>query len=481
MLKIPKPLFVLLLVIFGSLGQNLVSAQISDSVPSTISSRDFIIRKINLKGNKVTKDYILLRELEVSPGDTLTGTRLNLFLADSRKNLLNTSLFNFVTLDLDTTNIKNFTLVDLTVDVIERWYIWPFPIFEFADRNFNAWLKDKDLRKVNYGGYLVWDNFRGRKESLTMLLRFGYDEKYQLFYEKPYINKKRTLGMGFGLAYNQSHEVAIKTVNDTLNFFKLKNGYPSKEYRAYVQLSFRPNIHNTHTLQFGYHNFQFQDTLFKLNPDYSNGQLNRVRFFSLKFKFKSDYRDFVAYPLHGYYFDFLIEKYGLGLVSGNQINNLFVQSTIRKYWQLSGRLYFASVLTAQFSNDHHIPYYLRQGLGYGRLFVRAYEYYVAEGQKFGLSRSNLKFAIIPTKVFSLNFIPLKQFSKIHFAMYLNAFWDMGYVDNKYNLPNELTNSLLHSYGLGLDLVTYYDIVFRMEISTNRMNETGFFIHFMAPI
>lgn len=159
-----------------------------------------------------------------------------------------------------------------------------------------------------------------------------------------------------------------------------------------------------------------------------------------------------------------------------------LESTFRKYWQLAKRWYFASLITAKFSSDKFIPYFIQEGLGYGRKFVRGYEYYVVDGQQYGLMRSNIKFAIIPTRVFNLKFIPTEKFSKIHLAMYLNAFFDSGYVQDLRNTyHNNLPNHFLYGYGLGLDLVTYYDVVIRFEVSTNKMHETGFFMHFMAPI
>ncbi|MCF8229303.1 MAG: hypothetical protein K9G58_04560 [Bacteroidales bacterium] len=457
------------------------SAKVSDSIPQASLDQIFVIDAIYLKGNKVTKDFIIYREMEFRAGDSLQGKIFNNSLRQTRENLLNTSLFNFVTMQIDTNDINHFVNVNVTIDMVERWYIWPFPIFEFADRNFNAWLKTKDFSKVNYGGYLVWDNFRGRKEKLTLLVRLGYDERYQLFYEKPYINKKQTLGLGFGFLYSQSHEIAVQTLNDTLNFLKLENNYPSRQYKAFTQVILRPDIHNTHTFQLGYEHFNFLDTVFKVNPRYSVGSKKKENYFSVYYKYKSDYRDFVAYPLHGYYFDLIFYKHGLGIIPDNEVDVLTLESTFRKYWQLSKRFYFASLLTAQFATDKPIPYHLRTGLGYGRYFVRGYEYYVIDGSNYGLSRSNLKFSLLPTKVFNINFIPVEQFSKIHFAMYLNAFWDMGYVEQRIPTHNELPNRLIYGYGLGLDLVTYYDVVLRMEVSTNKMNETGFFIHFMAPI
>ena len=43
-----------------------------------------------------------------------------------------------------------------------------------------------------------------------------------------------------------------------------------------------------------------------------------------------------------------------------------------------------------------------------------------------------------------------------------------------------SNEFLYGYGLGLDFVTYYDIVFRVEFSANKFGETGLFLHFNAP-
>ena len=50
-----------------------------------------------------------------------------------------------------------------------------------------------------------------------------------------------------------------------------------------------------------------------------------------------------------------------------------------------------------------------------------------------------------------------------------AFADMGYVnDKRYATANPLANNWLHSYGAGLDFVTYYDKVLRLEYSFNSL-------------
>jgi hypothetical protein len=49
------------------------------------------------------------------------------------------------------------------------------------------------------------------------------------------------------------------------------------------------------------------------------------------------------------------------------------------------------------------------------------------------------------------------------------------------LRGNLSGQWLGGGGAGIDLVTYYDRLLRVEYSINRMGETGLFIHFMASI
>ncbi len=76
---------------------------------------------------------------------------------------------------------------------------------------------------------------------------------------------------------------------------------------------------------------------------------------------------------------------------------------------------------------------------------------------------------------------MKQFNKIHYAVYLNGFADMGYVNNEFPGPtNTMVNRLQFSGGIGLDLVTYYDQVLRIDFAINRYGEYGFFFHLNTP-
>jgi hypothetical protein len=132
-------------------------------------------------------------------------------------------------------------------------------------------------------------------------------------------------------------------------------------------------------------------------------------------------------------------------------------------------------------NKGHHPYFLNYGMGYGREFVRGYEYYVVDGQNFGILKTDFKFAIVPQRVSVLKFIPTEKFNKIPWAVYLSLFNDFGYVSGDAANGNDLQNTIMWGYGAGINLVTYYDIVWRIEYSFNQKGEGGFFVHFMASI
>ncbi len=481
-LSLTKYLFFVCFFIFGHTGFAQVNSEY-EFESKTLPGDLLVIDSIIFQGNKVTKERIITRELLFKNGDTLRTDQLSSVIEKSRENLLNTSLFNFV--DIDTLQVHHKPdQLFIKVSMVERWYIWPFPIFELSDRNFNAWLDSKDFSRVSYGAFVTWENFRGRKETMKLRLRFGYNEQYDLFYKIPYINKKETLGIGLGAGMSFNHETSYRTEENKLVYYKNEDKYVKKESFAYVQFLYRKGIYNTQKFELSYIQHEFDDTLLVLNPHFSANNQDIVKFFSFYYEFRSDHRDFKAYPLEGYYFDAGLEKMGLGFFTESAVDVLQIMSTYRKYWQLYNRWYFAFGLNGKFSNQKRQPYFLTKGLGYGRDFVRSYEYYVVDGQNFALLKTNLKFAILPTKVFDIGFIPSEKFSKVHVAIYANLFTDIGYSDDPYSDPvnrNELDNSLLVGYGAGLDFVTYYDVVFRTEFSINRMGEYGFFLHFMAPI
>lgn len=198
----------------------------SVSINPPINKR-FVINNITISGNNRTKSRIIIRELPFKINDTIRQSDLESVLLRAKNNVLNTSLFNFVRID----TVPFFeNRIDVHIDVKERWYIFPVPLFEIAERNFNTWLLNPTLQRANYGFYLIDENFRGLKENLALKIRLGYAEQYELSYSIPYIDKKQTTGLGMGFSYNRNHEIIYSTVNDQIQYYKNPASYVRDEW-----------------------------------------------------------------------------------------------------------------------------------------------------------------------------------------------------------------------------------------------------------
>ena len=126
-------------------------------------------------------------------------------------------------------------------------------------------------------------------------------------------------------------------------------------------------------------------------------------------------------------------------------------------------------------------YYFNRALGFSDL-VRGYEYYVVDGQNFLLAKSNLRIQIIKPSVFHVPINAFQKFRSFSYALYAGPFIDAGYASDDYFAKyNPLSNQWLIGGGIGIDLVTYYDYVFRTEFTVNKMGQPGIYLHLNAPL
>lgn len=466
------------LIFLASLFPLAVFGKTPPSLEKEETSRDslMVIEKINIIGNNVTKDHIILRELTFTIGDTITSSQLDAKLKTSKNNLLNTSLFNFATLNpLYSTNTAEIFIL-----LTERWYIWPFPILEYDDTNFNTWWRSKDFSRLNYGFFLNRQNFRGRKENLRVKFQLGYTQELGLQYEIPFINKNQTQGMGFTVSYQRRHQIVHSTSDNKRLFYTSPKDHARTELFVNSYYQIRKKLYNRHTFQMQYTRAEVLDTVVDLNRYYFSEQTNQTQFLTLAYQFRRDKRDSKSYPLKGYFFEFELIKPGLGITNKN-LNLLTGEFSFKRYWQPGRKLFFSASTKLRATNKTQ-PYYLRNGLGYNEHdFVRGYEYYVVDGQNFILGKTQLRYQLLSPKVLDAPFIPWHQFNKIPIAAYLGIYGDAGYVESRYKSFNPLSNELLYGAGVSLDFVTYYDLVFRTEYSLNKFGEHGLFFHFVAPI
>jgi outer membrane protein assembly factor BamA len=439
-----------------------------------------IIRSIETNGAKITRRNTILRELEFAEYDTILLNQSTQIFRKAEQNLMNISLFNFVTIK-PIWNVDSSS-VNIQITVLERWYVWPYPLLEIADRNFNAWWEEKDFSRLNYGMYLDWWNFTGRKDRLKILLRFGHEQKFGLFYNLPSLNRAQTLGFEIGLSHARKHEIGVASLQNKLIYHRNSDIYLEKKSEFYFQLFYRPEIHRKQYVEFKYQQINFADSILLLYSGHSVNNHNNLKHFIIAYKYSNDHRDYKPYPLEGHYFDVELRKVGLGLLQSDGVDFLYIKSNLKYFRKLKHRWYYAASLLTKFSTNQFQPYSLQRGLGFDYDYVRGYELNIFDGQNYGLFRSNLKFELIPQKLHNIKIVKSEKFSKMYYSFYLNLFLDIAYIHDRYNsVLNPLVNKFQYGYGIGLDFVTYYDIVLRTEFTFNKQNKCSLFFHVRAPL
>jgi hypothetical protein len=141
------------------------------------------------------------------------------------------------------------------------------------------------------------------------------------------------------VGYGQNHEVGYATINNKPVFYKNKEHYIQKDIFSTMQFILRKGIYNMQTFQVNFDQYLFSDTLVKLNKDFSSRSDTQNSFLSFYYQFKSDHRDNIAYPLHGYYYSVELVKRGFGLMKNENLDMLYLTLNFRKFFQLSDRFF----------------------------------------------------------------------------------------------------------------------------------------------
>ena len=470
---------VFLLGVIGLLGINkepIDKHASTDSVSAASIDTVLTVERILIIGNKVTRDRIILRELSLHPGDTVKSSMLSGIIQRDKNKVYNLRLFN-------TSTIRVLALpdnkIDLLIEVSERWYTFPNPIFELSDRNFNEWWQNynHDFNRVNYGLRLSQYNFRGRNETLKLTGQFGYTRRFDLNYRIPNMGASQKHGLAFGFDYREPKNMAYFTENHKLLFLESKETL-KRTFGVNASYSYRKSFYQTHSVTLEFRNSRVNDTIPKLNPNYYSYGSAHQRFFSISYTFNSDHRDVAAYPLKGFLFNGYISKVGLGFEGS--VNQLETNVSHALFFDLKKKFYLSNLTAAYVSVPLQQPYALYGALGYRQQFIRGYEIYVIEGPQFFLNKTTLKKRIF-SRVWQTNFMPLSQFRHFPVDIYLKTYADAGFVQNYKRYETEdintrLSNRFLTGFGGGLDLVLLYDTVLRFEYTFTREGTRGFFFH-----
>jgi len=433
------------------------------------------VSKIEVEGNVKTKTYIILRELPYQVGSIVAEDSLPLLNTLAKQQLINTSLFT----EVQVTAEKNDSLdVTLKITVAERWYFFPLPYFRWVDRNFSEWWNEQhhSLDRVNYGINLKQSNATGNNDRLTVGLITGYTHQAVVKYQFPYLDKKLKFGMGMGWQYFTQKELNTSSFADKQVFTKteaeMQNGY-----RVNVNFLYRPNLFQRLSLQTGYGHTEISDTAILVQPNYFPNHRKSLSYADLNITYSKIKFDYNAYPSEG-------NSTELGIYqrfSGGQNLSSFQWRQIHAHHINTNNFYLleSNSLFKILPNQNYLDSKL---IGYGNMQMSGLEYYVIEGNAGTIAKAEWHHLLgsikLPRKTgFVLADKLYTHLPEIKYLFWLKAFTNLGYVYSERPInATKLSNTFLRTAGVGLDIISIYDLVIKIDYSVNQLGDKGVYLH-----
>ncbi len=462
------------------------------------------ISQIEVTGNSKTKEQIIIRELDFHPGDSLAtfeggegasmefgqkrfnrkdSSEVVIRMKYSRENIINTKLFLAADLFLEQIEGQDYKL---HIDVNERWYLWVFPVIQLDYPNFNEWFQDPDLSQITQGLFMSHNNLWGLGHQASMKAYLGSSQGIGLGYLVPWVGKGQKIGLLLGAAYRNSTVVEYGSL-DNQRQITFEEG-SMKDYSFLSTLTARPGLYNYSKVRLSAHHVQISDALYNRTLDESIASFlpegtQDIDFMSLYIEYKYDSRNNHAYPLKGQYMKGFVHKHGMGILS-HDVDYFYYGVNMNFYQQISDRWYTAEMFKLVTSSSENIPYFFKTNLTSREDFLRGFDYYALRGDEMYYFRSNLKYNVVKPNVMKARKEKYadSKFRNVPYAFYINLIADAGYMkDDFYGDYNPYNNKMLYSWGLGVDVISYYDMVLRFEYVFTNLKSHGFFFGFGMPI
>ena len=253
-----------------------------------------------------------------------------------------------------------------------------------------------------------------------------------------------------------------------------------REWKGDVEATLRPAFDMRHSFRLGYTHADVLDSVVRMVPTYFTEGDARIDYFSIGYSFVHDQRDNRVYPLSGTFTMFRTDHYGLPVLGDDRVDLTTFYGAVQRSWRTSERWSIGGSLRSKVSIGPELPYYMQQGLGYDD-YVRGYEYDVIDGEHYALFKANALWALVEPREYIFTGMKNDNFKTLYLAVYLNAFADFGRVwDSRYAYKNPLANRIQQGYGIGVNVVTSYDQVMRVEFAVNGRAASGFYLHFAQP-
>lgn len=399
------------------------------------------VHTIHVVGNESTKDFIILREMSTSVGDTLDIVKLEY----DKNRIYSLGLFNRVEIDYS----ANGSDADLTVRVHERWYIYPFPVLGF---------KYRDIKKFYYGAGIAHLNFRGRNEKLVGEIAWGYDRWIEFSYQNPKLTDDDDIFFRVNGSWSR-----VQNLNPD------RGTYEQKTIGGAVSLGKRFGLYSLVIAKVGYETWEVSDKGLgrTVSPD------GRDAFPSFSINYTYDTRDFREYATEGLQLSVQATKDGF---QSGSVNLLHYGYDAKVYVPAGGGTSFAARTHGLFAAGGPIPPYRYVYFGHGER-IRGYFSKIIEGEDIVGGNVELRVPILSPRYYEFPYAPLPEFSVWRYALYLGVFADAGKTWFRSEGPGG--RSWYSGFGAGLHFLLPYSIVIRTEYAFSRSGNGEFVVDFGA--
>ena len=431
---------IILLLSCGS-ARALAQDTLASILPAEVSDSLWTVDSVRIVGNNHTKSFVILREMTLKPGSPITRDLLEY----DKNRIYSLRLFNEVQIHVEPSTGGNAHLV---VEVSERWYIFPYPIFG---------IRDRDWSKVFLGAGVVHLNFRGRNEKLNASLIVGFDPSAGLSYRNPFLNSEGTEFIEAQISYSKVRNRSILAQVGPDNF-------DEHHYAASTRYGRRFGIEHTVWIEAGYTIVDIQG--YRPMPTISPDGIDRFPTFRAGYSYDS--RDFGEYPNSGAYVGATISKFGW---PSADLDIVRYAADVRGYQPVAPAVVLAGRIFTDLVAAGRTPSYNRVYFGYGDR-IRGHFKDVFEGESmFGVS-TELHVALLSPRYFKVGTLP-PEFGVWRFGITATAFADAGNVWFR-GTPVAL-NAFTKGYGTGLDFLLPYSAVIRAEYALDEVRKGEFIL------
>lgn len=351
----------------------------------------------------------------------------------------------------------------LIVEVTELWYIWPGIYLEIDEEEI------ENLQRTAYGGHINHDNFRGRREHLSLIGFTGYRRGGQARWKIPYLFSTREWGMNVEMKWMEEDEPGILAEREDITSL-------SRSLRA--SLGRRLNLESSYSISSSIEERQFYERNVENGSEYVEPDTDNDILFELTGGYHYDTRYYNPWPTQGVNLD-------ISFSVSNSLNSgdvLYVRPllSLSAYKLVAPRIYLAGRIysLATFGSSPVFRRYIINRLK----SVRTSAERSLEGDRALLLQSEVRYDIIDRTYLTL-WAPwkLQRYTRnLKFGVSVATFVDYGVVDGVHgiydpaNKPDRYYAGWEAAYGAALVFHVPYRDIIRFEVSRSaRFPDSGY--------